>query len=831
MRLAKILFKPKWQDKDAAVRRTAVATANEADLIQALPSLVREDADASVRLAALKRLNDYEHWRERSTGDVDGTVRSSARSMYLSLLCADASAPSMTRRIAELDTLSPVELEKVATTAAVRDLRAAALERITRPGLLVERAIADPDAQLRLVALERIDDPGLLERVAERARKTDKTVSRRAREKLESFRISAGDDVAISDRARLLCERAESLLRAPHIEMDAELAGIDSAWTALGTAIPSEIVARYRGAHAVALRALNALQNPQSKNVPEPIVDSSELASQPVPAEEQPQPIVSDVLASQARFDAALAAAQTQARVERERRRALQDDIEQMLPDFAAAMDSGDSATAHGLHIRIREGLKSLREAPAELLRHLAPLEERHAEMKRWQHWSNNQRRRALCAEVEALTGSGLHPDALATRVREAREEWQRLDAAEGIAADSESAPGIARRFHGLCYQVLRPTKGYFSKRNEVRKSHSGEIEALLERAAAIGDDTTDWNALAALRTETGSALRALDEVDPRTRTGLAKRLKDVIARASTLIQTHENDVAASKQRLIEQAAALTSRSDHATLPREARELQKRWTTLGNGRRAIDQRQWREFRGACDAVFGKLDAARKDRESLVAATIAQVRNVVTELEALAADESTPAESVKTQLRELDARWQAASSDDRALVQRQRQAHDAVTMRLKDAARSQRLARYTVAMQKYTFLRALETGVSESAQGWDAFATTIPMFDAALQARHLRAHSGAREAEESEVARAILVQLEFLAGTDSPAEDRQRRMSHQVSRLSSRMRSGSAATPERELDDLLATWFAQTPQPPALEERFARAAAIAIDSLP
>ncbi len=831
MRLAKLLFKPKWQDKDAAVRRTAVATDNDAELIQALPQLVREDADAGVRLAALKRLNDYEHWRERSTGDADENVRSSARGMYLTLLCANASEPSMKRRIAELETLAAPELEKVATTATHRDLRAAALERIVRPGLLVERAVADPDAQLRLAALERIDDPGLIERVAERTRKTDKVVSRRARERLEALRISAGDGTAIGVRARAFCERLETLLRAPRIDMESDLAAIDAAWSGLGQAIPAEISARYRGAHVLVLRSLDSLRNPPSKIVAEPAIEDVAPTPTSTADQELQQAAVTEILVSKARFDAALAAAQAQARVEQERRKALVEEIEQMMPTFATAIESGDSAAAHNLHARIREDLKSVREAPAELQRRMAPLEERLAEMKRWQHWSNNQRRRALCTEIEALTAAGLHPDAIATRVREAREEWKRLDAAEGIAADSESGPGISRRFHALCYQVLRPTKGYFSKRNEVRKSHGAEIEALLERAAAIGDDSTDWTALAALRTETSSALRALDEVDPRTRTALAKRLKQVIARTSTLIETHERDVEMSKQGLIEQATTLGTRSDHATLPREARDLQKRWTALGNGRRTIDQRQWREFRGACDAVFGNLDAARKDQESKVAATLAQVQDIVTELEALARDESTPAESVRTQLRDLDARWQATGSNDRALVQRQRQAHDAVTLRLKDAVRRKRLERYTIAMQKYAFLRATETGSAQSAESWDAFVATTPAFDAALQTRRELAQTAAGEVEESEAPREILVQLEFLAGIDSPSEDRQRRMSYQVSRLSSRMRSGAAATPEHELDDLLAAWFAQAAQPSPLEDRFTQAATAVIDTLP
>ncbi|HEX3895940.1 MAG TPA: hypothetical protein VHW73_07000, partial [Rudaea sp.] len=69
MKLAKLLFKPKWQEKNTEVRRIAVATENDPDLIAALPELLRSDPDASVRLAALKRLDDYEFWRERSTND------------------------------------------------------------------------------------------------------------------------------------------------------------------------------------------------------------------------------------------------------------------------------------------------------------------------------------------------------------------------------------------------------------------------------------------------------------------------------------------------------------------------------------------------------------------------------------------------------------------------------------------------------------------------------------------------------------------------------------------------------------------------------------------
>src|SRR4051812_45379982 len=110
MRLARLLFKPKWQDKEAALRRAAGISPHDPEMIEALPQLLREDPDAGVRLAALRRLNDYEHWRERSTADAEKGVRDTARNTYLAMLCAGGSAPSLQRRIAELETLAADEI-------------------------------------------------------------------------------------------------------------------------------------------------------------------------------------------------------------------------------------------------------------------------------------------------------------------------------------------------------------------------------------------------------------------------------------------------------------------------------------------------------------------------------------------------------------------------------------------------------------------------------------------------------------------------------------------------------------------------------------------------
>lgn len=845
MKLSQIIFKPKWQDKDAATRLSAVAADADPELSAALPELTRSDPDPRVRLAALKRLGDYERWRERSTGDSDAEVRRTARSTYITMLCAGASsAPPLTRLIAELETLSAAELETVATAAVNRDLRAAALERVTRPALFAERAGADPDPALRLMALARVNDPAVLQRIAERTRKSDKLVSRSARERVEAMLIGAGNADAISARARLLCERIELLLRDPGTGHDAKRAEIERDWTGLGGDVPTALTARFRGA----LSLMSRMAAPREST--RVATDQTPAGKAPAPAAATPAPVaiaeeqadtaaeISEVVVSRARFDAALAAVAEQTRRERERRDAAAREVEHALPRYAAALDAGDTAAASAAHAELARLVEATGKISGAVEQKVAALNARLAELRRWQHWSNQRRRRTLCDEIEGLATAGLHPDAVATRVHDARAEWQRLDAMEGADKTAPSA-GLTRRFFAACQHALKPAQAYFEKRDTVRDARRAEIEALVARAAALPEEIVDWKALSALRRELADALRSLDGLSPRDRNHCARRIKDTIAAISPRLEARAQGVEQAKSRLIEQAQALSQHAERGAA-RTARELQQQWTAIGEGVRSTDQKQWREFRAACDRVFAALDAGRKERDSQAAALIEQAQALVDEAEALANDPSIDSNALPARRRELDSRWRAVATNDQRLDQRWRKALDKLTARDAERAREKRLARYALALQKYALLRELERGEKTAellellAPRWDAHAGLVAEFGAPLADRWIRACRGepvSADATEVEAARDLLTRLEFSAGIASPAEDRQRRMDYQVARLSARMRGGVSMTPERELDDVLSAWFGQTPQPAELEQRFERAAQAAIGALP
>jgi DNA repair protein SbcC/Rad50 len=828
MKLARLLFKPKWQDKNPDVRRRAIASDDDAELIAALPDLVRADADPASRVAALRRLHDYEAWRERSTGDADGEVRRVAREAYLALLCSrDERVPPLARRIAELETLSPAEIERVAAQAVDRELRASALARVSRQALLVDRALKDPDAGLRASVLDRIDSAAVLERIAETARKTDKNVSRRARELAATLRIDSGNVEAIALKAQELCARMESLMRAAGgTEQDVD--DIERAWTRLGEQATDDTRARYLGALAVVRRM--QLQ----ARTPKPAIEPP-LGTAPAPAAPSATllnvPLSVDLIASQARFDAALATAANEAQSEREARRTRIHEIERLVARLAADLESGDVAGAQ----RSRSAIVPLADAvdtlPPALGERLAGLHARHDELRHWHQWANQQRREAICEGLESLAAANPHPDALATGVRDAREEWRRLDAAEGVAANETR---LSRRFNALCHRALKPAKGYFDKRDQLRRTRTDEVESLLRNAAAMPEAIGDWKAATTLRRDLAAALHGLDAVDPRERTNLAKRIKDAIASLAPRLETYERGIEAAKRRLIERASALTG-TDGRSAARQVQDLQREWTALGHARRGTDQKQWQEFRRACDAVFSSLDAARKERDTQETAVKETTQAILRDLEALNGAGKPPRAEIKAALREIDHRWQALAHRERETDQRYRKLVENIESTLRDAARNDRLARFHDALAQYRLLRGAEIAPDaapiEAGAEWNDAANATDAMAQALSARRARISTGNAGPTDEEAARDRLVELEFIAGVETPADDRQRRMNYQVHRLASRMRDRATTSPEMELVLVLAAWFAQTPQREELETRFLRAAQAGVASLP
>ncbi len=837
------------------MRRAGVAGDDDAELLANLATIAREDSDPGVRSAALKRLADPALAQRLAQEDADAGVRADARRLWSDLLAAthpQSPSPAECARLLRAQDDAAL-IEHVARTAQDTELRAAALARATRAAFLAERAVEDASPELRLAAIERIADAALLDRLAERTRKTDKRVSRRARERADALRIAAGDSNVAEARARTLCERLEHLVRNPQ-DAVAE-ADIEAQWSALETQVSEALRSRYRAARQLLAAAREAAQvsppAPVAADVHHDDEINDETAGQPAstdatpptgrdapaataaPDDEDAKVTAQDVIAAaaQARFSASLNAASAIKRQEEDQRETR---IESAIAVFESAVEDGVVARAHAAHAELVE----LRNAPMPraLSRRLAEAERRYAELSRWQHWSDNQRRRQLCEAIEELSGSGLHPDAIATRVREAQTEWSRLDAAEGHSSGN-AAHGWARRFHAACRHALEPAKSYFRKRQELRKTHAQAVANLLEQVRAIPEDSTDWPLLARTRHAIVDALRTLDRIDPHERKAAAKNLKSALASMDARLAVRHGEVERAKAELIAEAEALAASEPPRGAAAAARALQQRWREIGNGRRDRDQAQWKAFRSALDAVFVKLDADRSQRIARDAEARTRAAELCAELEQYATNDEPPPRAT---LAKLESEWESLRLRDDALQRRFR----AAQATLRDAGtrrdRAARSGQYEAWLARYTLCRAAETRGDTTADelraAWDgapageiAASALAARFEAAIERRGF-AQTDTGASDETEL-RDMLIRIEIFAGVESPREDHERRRELQIERLSARLRGGPAATPHQELADWLTRWTELPPASAELDERLRRDLAAAIETLP
>lgn len=838
MKLPTFLGKPRWQSKDAAIRRAAIAQDHQPELIAELGRLARDDEDAGVRLAAMRRLADPGLAQGLARDDADAEVRRQARALWFELLSgAHAYAPALVDRQRLLQAQDDGELiEHLARHAREPELRLAALARTQRPTLFAERALEDADAGVRTAALARIDDEAQLLRLAERARKSDKQINRLARERAEALRIGRGDDATLEQRARTLCERLERLVREPQpAAIEAE---ITARWNEIETRIGEPLRRRYETARGllVASRSERPLVPAEEEieaaavaDEEQAVANSGAAAVEAAPAETDESAV--NALLAQARFAASLDSANAELRLERERRQAAFDRIDEALPAFNAALEAGASTQAHALKTQIEELRRQTDTAlPRALSQRLAAAEKRYGELSQWQHWADNKRRRQLCDELEVLANAGLHPDAVAVRVRDAQTEWSRLDAIEGQDAARHGA--LARRFHAACRGALAPARAYFKKRQELRESQAQKIAELIERVGAhtAADASVDWSASTAARREIAAALRDLDRVEPRERKALAERLKASLAALDARIAQHDEEISQAKDGLIAKAVALTQPSLQRGAVPAARELQQRWQAAGHGRRDRDQAQWKKFRAAIDAVFGRLDAERAERSARENEARGQVEMLCVELEALASDATT---AERGAVARIESAWNALGNRDESLHRR----FEAAQTRLREAAalreRATRHARFTAWLTRWQLCREAEREPNESLhERWEA-APPTDIAAAVLDERFERAGSSSAsvDADQEAQRRDVLIELEMFAGLESPADQRERRRVLQIERLSARMRGGTATQPQHELAALLTRWSALGADDAELDRRLERALAAAVETLP
>lgn len=838
MKLFSMFRKPAWEHSDPARRAEAVASAQDPALTQKLPDLARHDADASVRRAALARLDDLSLLADRARLDTDAQVRQFAeKRLRQSLVDGSVDLAQRQRQVRVLE--HPELLEHVATAAPEASLREEALVRIQRKGFLVERCTRESDPALRMTLLARIDEPATLDRIAEAARKSDKNLAREARAKAQAIRLAAGDRKAIAVRAEEICTHLQHLVSNRPDDARAQLAAAQADWAALNPPPDAIWIAKFEGLSATLRDELDGVVHapkavaPAPEPVPAPIAVAPEVPAAPAIDADRfderlvallaPVPELADanrVDAWQKQVDRALKAigmlsAREEAELARargevaaiaQRLRAAAEALaarEQAVHElFDAAGKAADAGEAQAALVSFAAAEKALAELGAEADRGLGAKHKRVsqqiAKIRHWQRWSNNEQRVRWCEVVEQLPAQGLHPDALLTRIREAQAAMAKLDELEGLDKEAAQKNGLNRRFRALVSQAIAPAKPYLEQRAEKRQIGAQQLR---EQLTAIQSGLAADAPMPALLTAQRALRQLLDgtrDLEGRERKAIGDAIRTVLDGLKGRIDAQSSEGEAAKRKLIAGLRRELVGADAEGARRLALDAQEKWKTLPRLKRSLDDTLWAELRTLVDPVFEKVREARAEESARYDTQRTDARAALDTLKALAdrldADAHAAIDQELAAARQvLDNLDEVAREFDRDYRQAQRKLDEA-------RARARVRIEHQVRLRQKALAELLAGAHEAEARDtlWASLSADLdPRSRAAWQARI------AGNTPSDDIALADLaIQAEMLAGIDSPDEAKSRRRELSMARLAARMGQGEQQDPRA---DAIALW--------------------------
>jgi hypothetical protein len=545
------------------------------------------------------------------------------------------------------------------------------------------------------------------------------------------------------------------------------------------------------------------------------------------------------------RFDLAVARARERIGQAREKEHALAAEFDRLADRLESALEAGELQHAISLHDKARDRLDKLAAvAPRQAQRgkRLNRIGMPLRELRDWRRYGVGQVREELIRRMQELVGADVPPNRLATEIRGLQEEWRSLDRKSGPAGEE-----LWAAFSAAAQEARKPCEAHFEKlaaehaaNAEARAGFCDDLEASL---AGVNWDEPDWGTLERKVRDSRSRWRELGGVEPAQWQNIDRRFRDILGRFEERLAPERQRERQRRERLIANIEALADEPDLRKAVAEVKAAQAAWQPTVPGARKVEQALWKRFRAASDAIFARRDAERAEHERALEEQAAERTRLCEAAEALSATEPESWARARTDWAALRAAWAelpAMPSRRKGALERRFDAAVAAFERAERAAvaraASEEEERWAERARLCAELEArLDSDTAGEARG-DAgrrWAELPSLADETLQAmfedrfsRTCRALDGdaaerdaLKNAREANLAscRRLCLELEILAGIDSPADAASERLALQVERLPQAMMSGNRGAAERreELRSLLKKCYLAGPLPPGV----------------
>jgi len=677
-------------------------------------------------------------------------------------------------------------------------------------------------------------------------------------------------EAALAARQRELCERIEQLLRDVEKE-EADLNGMDSAitmlqraWESLEEELPnlnSGLKERFNDALAQTRqrRDERVRQAGESARLASLLERLQQLVDEDGPlSAEVLQQIENEWQAAggghkkahtskqHERFLPLMQRAQNRLAEQGDTTRTLQQEYGVVLGQMESALSEGQVKQAGACHDKLADRerrLAALGSRPSlqqQRRRKLAIARLR--ELCDWRRFGTVQAREDLLAQMTELKSSPLEPLKQAEAIKTLREAWRELNRKDGIAADPlrQAFEQAAEAAHATCRDYYAEQAGQREENLAARRDFIAELE---RDYAAVDWQQPDWAALDLRLQQAQQRWRGLGGVERAAWQEVNAQFRQCFAAFERHLSARRDSEKQRREALIRKVEVLADEADLEKALAGTREAQAGWRADVNCPPRMEQALWRRFKAACDVVYARQKARANERQREEREQLAHRQQLCEQAEALVVEAQGQPEQVRSRMVALQQQWRGSGGPaplrNKALEQRFNAAVAAFQQAEDDACHRQAEAGRQLFMEKASLCDELERllfGEVQSAQperlvaAWQELAA-LPdarleqalsaRFDRALERVRSVADNDGHDAVAQENLRqreALCLQLEILAGLDSPPACAEARLAMQVQLLPVAM-TGQMSEAERRsrLQHLLEEYFINGPIPPEANE--------------
>lgn len=489
--------------------------------------------------------------------------------------------------------------------------------------------------------------------------------------------------------------------------------------------------------------------------------------------------------------------------------------LEQQLSQLEAALENGQIVSVKHLERQLRA--MEIKHWPERLRDRAQVALQEFARMQSWAKWSGQVSREQLVQTAEELASLSLAPKEIQNTVSALRQQWKEME--------HSASGGVGRelwlRFDAACTKAYAPAAQFFQEQAQLRHDNANKAQQFLDHLAqhipSLMAEPIAWRSLQQSTHQIEKEWRSIGVIERKLKSGLDNQFDVLLHTLQHALNEQRQLEKQQRQHLIAQAQKIEAGARNGV--DQVKSLQEQWqqgSTSSILRQQDEQKLWKEFRAACDAVFEQRKEFGKQEQEQRLQHLAAKQALCLELENAL---NSPLPQLKQVKNEVTQAWKTIGwvpkNDEAEIEARYQEALQKIDHAIAHFSTQQLQLATQEFFAKYQLCLALEKTVSaaseadqqqykiQAQENWQAIPTSSSR-TAITSLLHLVQHrfdkaislssnkqidfANAVQSNQSQFA-TIMLQLEIACSCETPAEFAQQRLQAQIQMLKDSLQQG------------------------------------------